>query len=130
MSELVQRLVAVAFESATAANANEAIEGVRALRRAALGQSHSYELALPVLGAEEYLKDQVLPRLTYYLDCQHRSPGGAPHVFVSLFTPDGLFFIESADVVALLAQARGLSLEEVRRRYGENGSGDPRLLGA
>lgn len=129
MTPLLSRLLARAFESSPADQANEAIARVRAARLAAYGEAHSYEVAVPALGPDEYLTTKVLPKLAYYLDCRRGSLTGTPHVFVSLFVPGRLAFLESADVVSLLAEARGLSLEEVKRRYGEQGTGDPRLLG-
>lgn len=129
MSSLVDRLVGHAFASASPVDANEAIGRVRDERSALHAQAHSYEVVLPGLAPAEYLTELVLPRLVYFLDCHGVRLPGSPEVFVSLFTPEGLFFVESTDLVSLLAEAKGLTLDEARRRYGQGGSGDPLLLG-
>jgi hypothetical protein len=129
MSSLVERLVSRAFVSAAPSEANDAIGGVREARSVGAAPALSYEVALPAFATDEYLTSTVLPRLVYFLDCHGVKLPGSPEVFVSLFTSEGLFFIESADLVSLAAESRGLTLEEAHRRYGQNGSGDPLLLG-
>ena len=129
MSALVARLVERAFRLAPAVEANAAIDEVRAQRGLPGAEAQSYEVALPALGADEYLVEKVLPRLVYFLDCRGVAPSGSPQVFVSLFTTQGLFFLDSGAFVRALAEAKGLSLEEARRRYGRDGTGAPLLLG-
>lgn len=126
MSPLVDELIALAFERATPLEANEAIGRARELKgEGAL----SYEVALPALGPDEFLTHRVLPKLAYFLDCRGVKPPSSGGVFVSLFSPAGLFFIDAGPVVERLASARGLTLAEVFRRYGADGAGDPPLLG-
>lgn len=129
MSPLVDQLSKLAFHRAENADANVAIGEVRAARSAEGVEALSYELALPTLAPDEYLKDKALPKLVYFLDCRGVKVPASGGVFVSLFSPEGLLFVEAGPVVELLAQARGLTLAEVVRRYGADGAGDPMLLG-
>ena len=46
-----------------------------------------------------------------------------------LFTAEGLLFADAGPVVEALARARGLTLAEVVRRYGADGTGEPKQLG-
>lgn len=129
MSPLVESLSKLAFHRAANADANVAISEVRDARSADGVEALSYEVALPALAPDEYLKDKVLPKLAYFLDCRGVKVPASGGVFVSLFSPDGLLFIEAGPVVEQLAKARGLTLAEVVRRYGADGAGDPMLLG-
>lgn len=129
MSPLVEQLSKLAFHRAENAEANTAIAEVRDVRANDGVDATSYEIALPALAPDEYLKDKVLPKLACYLDCRGVKVPSSGGVFVSLFSPEGLLFIEAGPVVELLAKARGLTLAEVIRRYGADGAGDPMLLG-
>lgn len=129
MSPLTEALAALAFARAPNAEANVAISRVRDERSGEGHEAVSYELALPALSPDEFLKDKALPRLTYFLDCRGVKVPNSGGVFVSVFTPDGLLFADAGAVVELLAKARGLTLAEVVRRYGADGQGDPMLLG-
>lgn len=129
MSPLVEALAGIAFERAPNAEANTAISRVRDQRSSEGHEAVSYELALPALGPDEYLKDKALPKLTYFLDCRGVKVPNSGGVFVSVFTTEGLLFADAGAVVELLAKARGLTLAEVVRRYGADGQGDPMLLG-
>jgi hypothetical protein len=86
-------------------------------------------VALPALGPDEYLTHRVLPKLLYFLDCRGVKPPSSGGVFLSLFTADGLHFIDAGLVVEKLVAARGLTMAEAVRRYGADGAGDPPLLG-
>jgi hypothetical protein len=129
LSPLVAELHARAFAHAAPAEANLAIEAQREARSEGGRLAWSYEVALPALGPDEYLKARVLPKLVYFLDCRGARLPQTPGVFVSLFTAEGLCFVDAGAVVSCLAEARGLDLLEVVRRYGERGAGDPALLG-
>ena len=128
MSPLVERLVALSFSRADPATANTAIEAAR-LARSEYQEAVSYEVALPALAPDEFLMTKALPKLVYFLDCRGTKPPSSGAVFVSLFCAEGLFFIEAGPLVQLLTEARGLTLYEVVRRYGQDGAGDPALLG-
>lgn len=126
MTTLVDTLIGMASGRAAAHDANAAIEAARLER----GESAlSYEVALPALAPDEFLTHRVLPKLAYFLDCRGVKPPNSGGVFVSLFSPDGLYFIDAGPLLQHLAQARGLTLAEVFRRYGADGAGDPPLLG-
>ncbi len=126
MSSLVAELLAMSFHQGAALEANAVIDAVRETR----GENAlSYEVALPALAPDEFLTHRVLPKLAYFLDCRGVKVPASGGVFISLFSPEGLHFIDAGPAVQRLAQARGLTLAEVFRRYGADGAGDPPLLG-
>lgn len=129
MSDLLEELRTLAFSRAASSDANEAIARVREARAKASVEATSYELALPGLAPESWLLERALPKLAYFLDCRGVRLPGSGGVFVSLFMGDGLLFLEAGPFVEAMARRRGLSLDEVRRRYGANGTGEPPLLG-
>lgn len=129
MSPLLDELRAHAFDRAPASEANVAIDRVRQVRAANATEAVSYELALPALAPESWLLERALPKLTYFLDCRGVRLPGSGGVFVSLFTAEGLLFLDAGPMVELLARRRALSLDEVRRRYGASGVGEPLRLG-
>ena len=129
MNPVLDALSALAFHRASPLEANHAIEDVRAERSARGQDAVSYEIALPALAPDEFLLHKALPKLTYFLDCRGVKVPGSGAVFVSLFSAEGLLFLEAGPMVEVLAKARGLTLAEVVRRYGSDGKGDPPLLG-
>ena len=130
MSPLVEQLSQLAFHRALPTEANRAIDDARAVRTEHTGQEAvSYEVALPSLAPDEFLTTRVLPKLVYFLDCRGVKVPGSGGVFVSMFSAEGLLFVEAGPMVELLTRARGLTLAEVVRRYGSDGKGDPPLLG-
>ncbi|MDP1826308.1 MAG: STAUR_1299 family protein [Archangium sp.] len=130
MTGVLEQLQQLAFHRASPAEANTAIDETRAQRSADSGsEAVSYEVALPALGPDEFLTTRVLPKLVYFLDCRGVKVPGSGGVFVSMFTTDGLLFVEGGPMVEVLARARSLTLAEVVRRYGADGKGDPPLLG-
>jgi len=130
MTALVERLQGLAFARAPLPEANDAIARVREERAAGGQAALSYEVALPALDPDTYLTHRLLPRLVYFLDCRGASLLGGEGLFVSLFSAQGLHFIEAGAVLRALGEARGLDPAELRRRYGEGGVGDPPLLGS
>ena len=130
MNPILEALTQLAFHRASPAEANLAIDETRARRFEETGRdATSYEVALPALNPDEFLTTKVLPKLVYYLDCRGVKVPGSGGVFVSMFSADGLLFVEAGPMVEVLAKARGLTLAEVVRRYGSDGKGDPPLLG-
>lgn len=129
MTPLVAELAALAFHRASPADANAAIDEARQRRGQGGAEATSYELALPGLDPDGFLAHKALPKLVYFLDCRGIHPPASGDVFVSLFSAEGLAFIDAGPVVEVLARARGLTLAEVVRRYGADGSGDPKQLG-
>lgn len=129
MSTLVAQLEALAFDRASPADANEAISRVRDARSEGGADALSYEIALPALAPDEFLTHKALPKLLYFLDCRGVKVPASGNVFVSLFTPGGLLFVEAGPLVELLVKTRGFTLAEAVRRYGADGAGDPPLLG-
>lgn len=129
MTPLVEQLISQAFERAPLTEANSAIDGVRERRAIARGDAVSYEIALPQAHADGFLTTKALPKLVYFLDCRGERPPNTPYTFVSLFTPNSLFFIEAGAVVMTLGAKLALAPAELVRRYGATGAGDPKLLG-
>lgn len=127
---LLDELHALAFHRAPATAANGAIDEARTLRAQNGSEGLSYEIALPALNPEAYLLEKALPKLVYFLDCRGIHPPASGSVFVSLFSREGLTFIDAGPLVEACAKARGLTLAELVRRYGDQGTGDPLLLGA
>ena len=129
MSVVLEQLAAIAFHHASPDEANQAISDTRTQRSEAGPEAISYEVAVPALAPDEFLTTKALPKLVYFLDCRGVKVPGSGAVFVSLFTAEGLLFVEAGPMVDVLARARGLTLAEVVRRYGSDGKGDPPLLG-
>lgn len=130
MSAVVEALLQRAFHQAEPATANEAIEATRLQEEERTGQAaFSYELFVPRANVDEYFLSHALPKLVNFLNCRGFKSASTPGVFVSLFTPSGLAFIQAGDVLEALATLRHLTVEEAYRRYGDGGTGDPKLLG-
>lgn len=129
VSELLARIIAQAFDKAPLSEANQAIEHVRNTHENETGSATSYEVALPGVDVDGFLMTKTLPKLVYFLDCRGERPPRTPRTFVSLFTPDGLYFIDAGAMVMTLGASLGLAPVELVRRYGANGKGDPKLLG-
>jgi phage tail protein X len=131
MTTLLETLKAQAFLRAEAHEANEAIDEARhQLADEGAQAPTSYEVVLPALAPERWLSERLLPKLVSYLDSRGaRLPQGGG-VFVSLFADDGLYFIDAGAFAMTVGATRGLSAEELTRRYREGGVGDPLALGS
>lgn len=123
---LVSELCALAFDRATPAQANEAIASARERFD---GRGVSYEVVLPELAPDEFLAHKVLPKLVNFLCSRGVRLPGSGGIFVSLFTGDGLFFIEAGPFAVRVGAERELDADELMRRYRPDGPGDPLLLG-
>jgi hypothetical protein len=126
---LVEAVCALAFARAQVSEANEAIAAARARTEVDGVPGTSYELVLPALDPDEFLTHRALPKLVNFLCCRGAHLPGSAGVFVSLFTEDGLYFVDAGPFAVLLGQARGLDAAELMRRYRPDGPGDPLLLG-
>lgn len=126
---LVAEVCALAFDRAPSSQANEAIARAREHVGSGGAPGLSYEVVLPELAPDEFLAQRVLPRLVGYLVSRGVRLPGSGGVFVSLFTPDGLFFVDAGPFALALGRARGLDADELVRRYRPDGPGDPKLLG-
>lgn len=130
MSALVEALVKRAFHQAPIAQANQAIDDVRAMVEAESGaQAFSYELFVPGANVEAYFLSNALPKLVLFLHCRGFRGPQTPGLFVSLFSDTGLHFIKAGDALEVMAEAKHLTIDELYRRYGDGGTGDPKLLG-
>jgi len=118
MDAATDELLRLAFDRAPAVEANQAIARIRAQESDELSGATSYELVLPADDVRSFLLDKTLPRLVDYLES---SGSKLPHcggVFLSVFAGDTLHFIRALDVVRLLSQWSGLSMDELKKRYG------------
>jgi hypothetical protein len=114
-------LLALAFRTAPAAQANQAI----AEARDAVGADRpsSYELLVPPEATLEAFSAQVLPKLIYHLESRGARPPGFTGVFFSLFAGETLHFVKLSDGLPLLAAAVGKSMDAL---YAEHGTGEVR----
>ncbi|WNG36387.1 hypothetical protein F0U61_23945 [Archangium violaceum] len=118
MDAAADELLRLAFDRAPALEANQAIARIRDQEGDELSGSTSYELVLPAENVRSYLLDYTLPRLVDYLES---SGAKLPHcggVFLSVFAGDTLYFLHAKDVVELLSRWSGLSMAELKTRYG------------
>jgi len=108
-----------AFRSGPAREANAAIAAVRQEQAVGGQEALSYEVVAEPKWALTELADRVLPKLVYFLDCRGAHlPLGPGGIFVSLFVGETLYFLHAGELVEVLAQARGLSLDELVERFG------------
>lgn len=128
MSALVSALTARAFRTVGPAEANVAIAEVRDTLEAQLGSAFSYELFVPRANVDDFFLQTALPKLVNFLHGRG-ARSSAPGVFVSLFTAEGLHFIEADVVLEILAAQKHVPVSELFRRYADGGVGDPKLLG-
>jgi hypothetical protein len=129
VSAVLDALVARAFSRANAAEANTAIEAVRALQEAQGHQAFSYELFVPTANHDEFLLTVALPKLVSFLDSRGFRGASTPGVFLSLFTADGLHFIEAGAALEVLAGFRQLTVSELYSRSRDGGAREPLRLG-
>lgn len=123
----VEQLIARAFDRASPADANAAIEAVR---RARGPQTFSYELFVPQLDAEGFFLRQAAPKLIQFLwDRGVRGPD-ASSLFISLFTADGLYFLSVRDLLEVTAAAAGTTAEAFWVNTRSGGTGAPLRLGS
>jgi hypothetical protein len=103
----------LAFDKAPAAEANSAIARIRDER-----EERSYEFVLPDSDVRAFLLERLLPKLVDHLESVGAKLPGCGGVFLSVFAGDTLHFIPARDAIRLLSEWSGLSLEELKRRYG------------
>jgi hypothetical protein len=109
-----ETFLGLAFAQAPAAEANQAI----ARTREEQGDLRSYELVLPADHVRTFLLERTLPKLVDYLESVGAKLPGCGGVFLSVFAGDTLHFIHARDAMQHLSEWSGLSLEELKRRYG------------
>jgi hypothetical protein len=118
MDAAADELLRLAFDRAPAVEANEAISRIRSHQGDELGRATSYELVLPAENVRAHLLDNTLPRLVNYLESYGAKLPGCGGVFLSVFAGDTLHFLHARDVVELLSRWSGLSMDELKQRYG------------
>lgn len=118
MDAAADELLRLAFDRAPALEANQAIARIRDQEGDELSGATSYELVLPAENVRSFLLDYMLPRLVDYLES---SGAKLPHcggVFLSVFAGDTLHFLRAREVVELLSRWSGLTMAELKTRYG------------
>jgi len=116
MDPSLKPLLDRSFHRAAAQEANAAIQDAR--ERAGAEEPFSYELVVngePTLGE---LATEILPRLVYHLESRGARAPAYEGIFLSLFVGADLIFVHARDAMPMLADAVGLSLEELAERYG------------
>lgn len=117
--DATESLLRLAFDTAPAMEANQAIERIRQQEAGEFTPAASYELVLPLEGdIRKWLLESMLPRLVDYLESVGARLPGCGRVFLSVFSGGTLHFIRARDVVAMLSEWSGLSTDEMKRRYG------------
>ena len=114
----LEPLLQKAFKQVSARDANAEI----AAQREALGvpgqDALSYEVVLEEADGLEAAAEKVLPKLVYFLDCRGAALHDARGVFMSVFVGEALYFLHATDFVAVVAPLTGLSLPELKTKYG------------
>lgn len=119
MDTATEEVLRLAFERAPAAEANQAIAHMRARGDEEGFGTTSYELVLPTEGdVRAFLLNTTLPRLVDYLESSGAKLPGCGGVFLSVFHADTLYFLRARDGVELLSRWSGLSMGELKQRYG------------
>jgi hypothetical protein len=113
VSDPIERLIVRAFRTAPAADANTVIDEVRSQEASQFAEALSYEIVLPAEEPVEFLNSRALPRLVYYLECRGVRIPRCPHVFVSLFVGETLYFVRCED---FLRGGDGQALRKLKRR--------------
>ncbi len=145
MDDALQRMVALAWRTVPATQANEAILRARrataaAASRGALDASdapgpihadpaqdlddpdapmaRAYELVLPPDATFESFSRAQLPRLVYHLESIGAHPPRAGGVVVCLFAGQQLHFLQAGELLAAVCAELAISSAELVRRYG------------
>lgn len=115
--ELFQPLLDLAFERASALDANARIEDVRE-RLGGEAPARSYEVVLPERSSLEWLSGSLMPRLIYFLESLGAHPPEAPGIFLSVFAGQELYFLRVRDVFAFASEALQLTPDQMLQRWG------------
>ena len=121
MHASLEPLLALAFKTAPAAQANQAIAEAR--DEVGADRPASYELLVPAEATLEAFSAQALPKLIYHLESLGARPPGFTGIFFSLFAGDALHFVRLSDGLPLMAKAVGQSMDAL---YAAHGTGELR----
>lgn len=116
--DATESLLRLAFDTAPALEANQAISRIREQESGEFAAATSYEFVLPEQEPRTWLLEYMLPRLVDYLESTGARLPGCGKVFLSVFSGSTLHFIRAKEAVALLSEWSGLSMDELKRRYG------------
>jgi hypothetical protein len=114
----LQPLLDKAFHVARARDANAEIAGLRETHAAGGREALSYEVVLNEADGVDGAAQKLLPKLVYFLDCRGLPLHDARGVFISGFVGESLYFLHATDFVAVLAEAFGATLPELKEKYG------------
>ena len=121
MHASIAPLLALAFKTAPAAQANQAIAEAR--DEVGADRPSSYELLVPPEATLEAFSAQLLPRLIYHLESLGARGPGFTGVFFSLFAGDTLHFVKLSDGMPLMAAAVSKTFDEL---FAAHGTGEVR----
>lgn len=110
MDPKINGLLALAFRTASAMDANTEIATVRQELSERYGYAHSYEMILTDLTWEN-LALSVLPKMFYHLSCRGISFRSAPGVFLTIFRGDQVHFVSADSLIAYCRKVAGLEEE-------------------
>jgi hypothetical protein len=132
MDDKLRELVASAFRTVAARDANSEIararaeaaeEGAETSRRSRGGEpgvplSRSYELVLDPQATFASFAAETLPRLVYHLESIGARPPAYKGVLVAMFDGEDLHFVRAEDLLARAAELSSTSVDELFRKHG------------
>ena len=118
MDDKLASLLALAFRTVPAAEANAAIAEVREAAAAEGAHARSYELVLPAGADWAWLLSGPLGKLAYHLESTQARPPACGGLVLSLFAGDRLHFVRAGEFVAGAARLAGLSVDELFAHHG------------
>jgi len=140
MDAALERIVALAWRSVSALEANEAMlrarrataAGEEALRKGTLGAdetsaaeddldaplARSYEIALAASATFESFAREQLPKLVYHLESIGAHLPHAGGVVICLFAGERLHFLQAGELIAAVCRELGKSADELVALYG------------
>ena len=117
MDDKLTELLALAFRTAPAAEANAAISEERAAATEG-GAARSYELVLPPEAGWDWFLAGPLAKLVYHLESTRARPPSYGGLVVSVFAGDRLSFVRAGEFMAGAARLAGLSEDDLFARHG------------
>jgi hypothetical protein len=105
-----ENLTGLAFRHGPAAEANQLIDEVRRATQAEVGAAVSYEVVLTGR-PPDYLREEVAPRLAFFLRAKRYRVSRCRPVFLSLFLEEQVYFVRAEDFFRELHRSEGLSEE-------------------
>ena len=118
MDEKLRELLALAFRTDPALEANTAIDAARAAESIDGEPARSYELAVPEGATFDWLLGSALPKLVYHLESVRARPPAFNGMVLSLFAGENLLFVHAEDFLPAAARLAGTTIEDLYARFG------------